>query len=196
MQQVVPLITCLGLLATFAGNYAATAIGRAHYEKNYTEIFDVGHILIPQVSIPPYIFMLMEYLWLPFLFMAAPPTAAAAAMHVTIRFSALLALRAIANVVTVLPKDDKCDSNTWTLRNFLAGACYDKIFSGHIVFALLVSFSLIAFRIWPVWAGCVYSLTMAILMLVNRGHYTVDLVVGAALAYLSWRSPLFPTAPS
>lgn len=183
----------LGVMATCIGNYAATVAGERHYEAGHKELYDVGHILLPQIPVSTPVFTIVEWAWVPFLLAARPSLAQAASFHVAIRFGALLALRAIANTVTVLPKDDSCKTTKWTLRNFLAGACYDKLFSGHLAYATLVGLAMVRFGMWPTWGGWLYGSIMATLMLFSRGHYTVDLVLGIALAYLTWTSSLFPS---
>lgn len=191
------LIACLGAIASCSGNYAATVAGKRHYDTREScshEIFDAGHVLFPQIRIPKALFMLLESLWLPFLFQVPWSVSKALAADIAVRLGALFALRAVTNVVTILPRDQECDaSKPWSLRNFIAGACYDKVFSGHLAFAMIISLAFVSYNVWPAWTGWLYSSVMAMLMVFSRGHYTVDLVLAAALAYLSWQHPVFKT---
>ena len=190
MDKIV-VATLLGTMASSVGNYAASRIGKHHYEKQSckTDVFDVGHHLVPQIEIPWYVYQ--AYTFLPFLLVVTTgPIAAKIAYGVSIHMVALLALRAITTVVTVLPKSGPCDSDEFSLEMLLTGQCYDKVFSGHTAFAVLVSLACVSYGVWPEWGGWLYSAGMALMLLVTRGHYTVDIVLGAAFAYLSWHCDL------
>lgn len=183
--------TILGTLASWAGNYGATRIGKNHYEQQTckTDVFDVGHLLVPQLDIPGYLYH--TYTFAPFVFAYMTGVATfSIAVAVTLRMVALSALRAITTVVTVLPKSEPCESEDFSLTALMTGQCYDKVFSGHTAFAILVSLAFVSSGIWPLWIGWMYSIGMALLLLFTRGHYTVDIVLGAAFAYLSWHCDL------
>jgi hypothetical protein len=188
----VSVAIALGTIASWVGNYTATHIGKNHYEKQSckTEIFDVGYKLVPQYDVPWYIHEGYSHVWIPVLMSLPWTLSTKIAFAVSIRFVALLALRAITNVVTVLPKSEPCDSDDLSFMVFFKGMCYDKVFSGHTAFAVLVSLAFVTYGIWPLWGGWLYSIGMAILLLITRGHYTVDIVLGAAFAYLSWHCNL------
>jgi hypothetical protein len=182
----------LGLLATWTGNYTASKIGREYYEKQdcKTDIFDVGYALVPQYDVPWYVYQGYTALWFPFLLTIPGPLALKISYAVSIRLIALLALRAITTVVTVLPKEETCDSSKFSFAMLFSGQCYDKVFSGHTALAVLVSLAFVSNGVWPVWGGWMYSIGMALMLLVTRGHYTIDIVLGAAFAYLSWHCDL------
>ena len=193
------VVQALGFGGSVLGNGVASFVGKRHYERLQTgecgqdkEIFDAGHAVIPQIDVNPILHTLVDLFWVPFLVFAGKSQALAVGGDVSIRFAALVALRTIANVVTILPKSDqKCKADTWTWRELVAGQCYDKLFSGHAAFAVLISLSMVSRGVWPSWLGWSYPSIMALVLLVSRGHYTVDIVLGVALAYLSWHSTLF-----
>jgi hypothetical protein len=181
------LALAVGLIATSAGNYAATQVGKDHYERQACkmEIFDIGYKMIPQFDIPWYMHEAYTCLWLPILFTLPDPLKFEITQAVSTRFIALLALRAITTVTTILPKQEPCNS-TFTWKTLVTGMCYDKVFSGHTALAVLVSLAFVSSGVWPAWVGWLYTSGMAALLLVTRGHYTVDIVLGAAFGYLSW----------
>lgn len=193
-KSLLTILSILGFVAAVVGNMTATLAGRKYYEEHqHGGIFDVGYLVVPQIHIPKYIFILTELAWIPFIFHVPNKMLGQILFAIMLRLSAIMSLRAIANSVTILPKDGACDSyEKWSLRNFLTGACYDKLFSGHMAYVSLVSLAFVSCGVWNPWMGWAYSGLMALLMLLSRGHYTVDLVIGAALAYLSWTSSIFP----
>lgn len=190
------VVTGLALGASMVGNAVASKIGRDHYENEPAcskdkEIFDAGHAVIPQIDVSPLVHTLVDSFWLPFLWFGATHATSAASMEVGIRFAAIMALRGITNVVTILPKHKSCDSERWTWREFFAGQCYDKLYSGHAALAVLISLAMVKHGLWPAWLGWGYTWTMVLVLLVSRGHYTIDIVLGVVLALLTWHSTLF-----
>ena len=176
-----------GFLSGVIGNYTATRIGRRHYEDRpcSVEVFDIGHQLLPQIAVPPLLLMGLTYAWVPFLSVAR---ASEILRSLSVQVAIVLALRAITTTVTVLPKSETCDSTGFGWSAVLNGACYDKVFSGHTAFAVLVSLALVNAGVWPVWGGAVYSALVALVLLVSRGHYTVDVVLGLAIGWLTWHA--------
>ena len=180
-----------GLAAASAGNYVSTRIGKKHYEhEGKSAMFDVGHLIVPQMNISPVVLFVAIVAWVPFLCALPFATATELLKKVGIRFVALLALRAITNTVTIFPKSDPACETPPVLSMLVNGACYDQVFSGHMVLVVLVSLAFVQYGVWPMWGGYIYSAGMALLLLLTRGHYSVDIVLGAALAYLSWTARL------
>jgi hypothetical protein len=186
----------LATVLSMASNMTASHLGAAHYENNKNqkpfEIFDLGHEILPQIKVSPIFDALTLLVWVPFVFMAPGDVAARVQMDLGYRWAFLFFLRAITTTVTILPKQKDCDASKWTWRELFApGACYDKIFSGHAATATLVSLALVKHGVWPAWAGWTYGGGISLLMLVSRGHYTVDVVLGVVLALLTWTSTIF-----
>ena len=89
----------------------------------------------------------------------------------------IIAIRAIATTLTILPKDKSCDDSKFTLKNFVLGQCYDKIFSGHFATTLLF-----ALMLWKTQGTSPWILGPALvghawLILATRSHYTIDVFV-------------------
>lgn len=180
---------------TVAANMTASHLGAAHYEKcersKSFEVFDLGHEILPQIKLSQLVDALSALMWVPFVYLAPGDVAQRIQVDIAARLAFLFFLRAITTTVTILPKRKDCDASQWTWRELLGGACYDKIFSGHAAVATLVSLALVKHGVWPAWAGWTYGGGISLLMLVSRGHYTVDVVLGIILALLTWTSTIF-----
>lgn len=107
-----------------------------------------------------------------------------------VKFGVLCVLRILTMMVTILPKSDKCyvyhEQHKLSLFNKLfGGSCYDKMFSGHFSFGLLLT--LLMFKFGYVSNPVVWTALNALhvmLLGVTRAHYTVDILVGAILTVL------------
>jgi hypothetical protein len=171
------IATVLATIAVWISNVVATRIISRRREP-----FDLGSAIAPQMNIPSYVHQLYGYLplmYLPFISSLASTISTAVAARMVL----LTALKAITTVVTIIPTQTPCEPEK---KNFLSGQCYEKVFSGYMAFAVLVSLACVRYGVWPGWGGWVYSMGMAGLLIVTRDHYTTDIVFGAALAYLSW----------
>ncbi len=181
MDPVLLYLVMSVTVAVWTGNYVATKVGQSD------TIVDVGHALIPQIRLSPLVKVGVTFAWLPFLVLANARMAIV--QRIGLRLLMLFALRAITNVVTILPKHEDCDTRfKWYM--LFNGGCYDKVFSGHSALAALVSLAFVAYGVWPAWAGWSYTASMVLMLLVSRGHYTVDIVLGLALAFMAWSMPL------
>ena len=188
-------LTTLATLGSLSGNYIATRIGEKHYEDSKVfDVFDVGYALVPQLNIPPIVMTLYSLAWVPALL--SNPMASRVAVELGLRYVGIFALRTITTVVTVLPKDKSCDSSKLTWYEILNGACYDKVFSGHSAIAVLLSMTMVSIGAWSAWTGRLYTLGMALLLLVSRGHYTVDIVLGLAIGWLAFNVDMSVVAQS
>jgi hypothetical protein len=182
---------------TVASNMTASKLGVDHYEAHKKhpdrslEVFDLGHMILPQMKTSTLIDVLSGYAWIPFLLAAPEDVAAAVQSDIGMRLAFMFIVRSVTTLVTILPKNKDCDSSKWTWHELLGGACYDKIFSGHTAIATLVSLAFVKHGIWSVAVGWMYALGIAFLVLVSRGHYTVDVVLGGVLAVLTWSSTIF-----
>ena len=186
-------LSILGMLLVVIGNFLATQWGHAHYkdqDQQQLKIFDLGHALIPQVHIPEVLMNMYTGLWIPFLWMIPPSEAMKISVETGTIYIAMMVVRALTTVVTILPKsDDTCDATQSNWYSLLDG-CYDKVFSGHTLLAALISLSFVSHGIWPVWGGWLYTAGMVLMLLFSRGHYTVDIVLGLVMAWLGWNSTL------
>lgn len=87
----------------------------------------------------------------------------------------ILLLRSISIQLTVLPKDPNCKISP----NNLLGGCYDKIFSGHFSSVLLLTLIYLKHNIISLPMALILNILNATIILLTRGHYTIDIFVAA-----------------
>lgn len=88
-------------------------------------------------------------------------------------------IRDITINVTILPKDKFCDnSKIHNLLYSFTGGCYDKIFSGHFAFILLLSLLYNSYNVIKNIPFLVlWNVLNAFIILMIRSHYTIDIIV-------------------
>lgn len=175
------ILTIVVILLSFLTNY----LGKTFYDerikqgKTIPKVYDVGARYLPDLSSDKYLNHYDDLLVMvmPFLF-------GGSVVYETFMFLPLiLLLRAVFNLLTILPKDKQCDDTKYTLKNYLLGQCYDKIFSGHFSTTLLVLLILLKQQRIDLPHLIAFSTMHAFLILSLRRHYTVDIAV-AILATL------------
>jgi len=99
------------------------------------------------------------------------------------KFLIILLVRALTIVSTILPKHEKCDDNlNW--YDYIRGQCYDKVFSGHISFVLLLCLIMLREKILSVPTFFAILTTQFASIILTRSHYTVDVILGIVITYL------------
>ena len=85
-------------------------------------------------------------------------------------------IRAFTTIATILPKHKICNEKI-NIRSLLLGGCYDKIFSGHTSFTLLLTLLYYREHIinLPLLIGI--NATNIPAILATRSHYTVDVLL-------------------
>ncbi len=178
------LFYILGLIVfVMSAQWFIETMGEHHYEiQQATDIFDIAHKYLPDLH---------DYQWiiniLPaalFVWILALSDGAMVLRDTLLMYLIVLMIRALTAATTILPKHEKCQVGAKFWNLFQGGGCYDKIFSGHMALVVLLLLNL-ASRGYltqrSVWAlGGVEALTI----LLTRGHYTVDVVLGTVIAYL------------
>ena len=95
-------------------------------------------------------------------------------------------IRDITINLTILPKHKDCSlKNHSEIYKHIAGACYDKIFSGHFAFVFLLSsiyynnsvITNLPFLI-------IWNLINAVLIISVRSHYTIDIWVAFLVCFI------------
>jgi hypothetical protein len=172
----------LFICVIFGGQWLIESLGEHHYEtQQETGIYDVAHRYLPDlhqyqfiINIIP-IALLIYTLWQPLGLGVLRDTF----------FMALLVLfiRTLTASSTILPKHEACKVDRGFLT-FLNGGCYDKLFSGHIAFVTLLTLNLMRVGSLTTTQFWVISAVNALLMLITRGHYTADVILGFLIAYL------------
>lgn len=186
IQSIAPFFT-VAFLATFAGNYASNKIGQRHYDMDENkDIFDFGHILLPRWRVRPFEILLLESLPLLSVFIRGVGPVLDALPDFMYVFGWVLLLRILTTVSTILPRDDECDADHFGIKQVIGGFCFDKIFSGHTAFSVVVAMTMVKHGIWSPGLAWIYPLWMGLYLLLTRGHYTVDVLLGAIIAFLTF----------
>lgn len=162
------------IITVILSNYLSHKIGSEYYKSNSkNKIHDLLQDLLPDlhnyhfvidilcilVMIPAF-FYFNERLIVEFLS----------------KFLIIMFIRAFTIISTVLPKYENCDE-TFTTRSFFLGGCYDKIFSGHTSFILLLT--LMYWRENIINLGALFSINLLNILAIisTRSHYTVDVLM-------------------
>ena len=104
-------------------------------------------------------------------------------------FSVLLLLRCLTTVVTIFPRSNaKCLQQKGDIDSPLkafSGTCYDKLFSGHTAFIMLLALIFAKHKLLPVPNVVLWAVTAAwgTAIIMTRAHYTVDVIISALLTY-------------
>ena len=105
-------------------------------------------------------------------------------------FLVVLVLRYIINVITILPKDKYCDDENLTINNYIFGHCYDKIFSGHFAISVLLGYIMYNAGIVSLNTVILFNIINALIILLLRYHYTVDLVVAYLIVTILYQNQI------
>lgn len=175
----------VAVVATFLGNYASNRIGQYHYDRdNNTTIFDFGHMALPRWRVREYEIMLLEAAPLLSVFVKGVAPVVKALPDFMLVFGWVLILRVLTSVATILPRDDECDADRFSLRQVITGFCFDKLFSGHTAISVVIAMVMVKHGIWSANVAWIYPAWMAVYLLLTRAHYTSDVLLGAIIAYL------------
>ena len=170
------------LCVIFGAQWLVETLGARHYEEDgKTHIYDVAHRYLPDLHKYEYIInivpvaLLVYTLW--------QPEALTILQETLLMTLLVLFIRALTAASTILPKHEACQVEIgWT--TFLNGGCYDKLFSGHIAFVTLLALNLLRAGGLNQVQFWILSVANAVLMLMTRGHYTADVILGFLIAYL------------
>lgn len=96
-------------------------------------------------------------------------------------FSVIIGMRIITSTITDIPSSNpECDAinKELSLKNYLLGHCFDKIFSGHTALTLSLilvaqKFNLLTINI-TIFMYILQILYAYFFMICTRGHYSVD----------------------
>ena len=164
--------------------YGADTLGQLHYEiEGNTKVFDLAHRYLPDLHDRQWIINIIPVAL--FAFAYFQPKGLSVLQATFFMLLVVLAIRGLTIVSTVLPKHEECTvtgNSFWNI--FKGGGCYDKIFSGHTAFVALISLNLMKFGYMSGPLFWIVNLLNAALILLTRGHYTVDVILGFVISYL------------
>lgn len=107
-----------------------------------------------------------------------------------LKFCIIVFLRSLTIIVTILPKNTS-NVNTSKPKKYgkltlfdkmVSGGCYDKMFSGHFAFGLLLSllifkYNIVSVNILNVISFVLINIFHLMILSVTRSHYTMDMIV-------------------
>lgn len=172
-------------------SYNVYYMGNGFYEsriknnKTKPKVFDIAYKYLPDLSDYKYLEYFIDILVAVPVILIFFFAKAEIYKQFSISFLLIHLLRSIFIHSTILPKTkDYVHNETYNLYNIIFGHCYDKIFSGHFATTIISSFFLFKSGIITNQLGLVlYNLILALALLLNRAHYTIDLLVAILASY-------------
>ena len=155
-------------------NYAVLKLGSNYYKnKGEIELFDIFHSILPDLHSYHFITDLIGIACIISLFFLSTEKLTT---EFIAKFTIIMFIRAFTTIATILPKHKICNE-TIGIRSLLVGGCYDKIFSGHTSFTLLLTLLYYREHIinLPLLLGI--NATNIFAILATRSHYTVDILL-------------------
>jgi len=171
MYEIVYFIIILVII--FGSNYAVLKLGSNYYKDSGYELFDITHYILPDLHSYHYI---TDFIGLGVLISLYFLSNETLTTEFLAKFTIIMFIRAFTTIATILPKHKICNE-TITTRSLLLGGCYDKIFSGHTSFTLLLTLLYYRENIinLPLLLGI--NATNILAILATRSHYTVDVLL-------------------
>jgi hypothetical protein len=107
-----------------------------------------------------------------------------------VKFMILIVLRAFTIISTILPRNSKIKvklnkkTDVWSLlyHRTIGGGCYDKIYSGHAAFGLLLTLLLFKYNflesnVFNITLYSILNIIHFLMITITRAHFTVDVIV-------------------
>lgn len=164
------------------------------YHKDTNKVHDLSHNILPSVKINPKLNYFYDmYTALP-IFILIGLGLLKAKLNVIFQYYILLGIiyfiRPFFYCLTVLPDPSgKCDgkkeyNKSHPFYENMYGTCRDLIFSGHIASSYLAwKFLIDYFSISPVY-GILHQVSVILLMMCQRKHYSIDVLIAFLVTYL------------
>lgn len=183
IETIVYLLFILALIQF--STYFTNWFGKQYYEKELrvNQIFDLFHEYTPDLHEYELIINIIPFFLLACLVFCGLNLASL--KEFAWKLLLIYILRALTVIITILPKHEKCDYNvkTFSMSMFIGG-CYDKVFSGHMALTFLAT--LIYYREKIISTSTFVGLNVieAILILITRAHYSLDVLLAVLITYL------------
>ena len=162
------------ILVILISNYATLKIGSYHYKNlDKCTLFDIFHKILPDLYDYHYLVDLIGLCGLVSLFFVSNESLT---IEFISKFTIIMFIRAFTIVSTILPKHEVC-KDTFDIRSYFLGGCYDKIFSGHTSFMLLLTLLYYREHIINEFSLIGINAINILLILATRSHYTVDILL-------------------
>ena len=172
MYEIIYLLAILSVI--FISNYAVLKLGSNYYtDGKEVELFDISHLILPDLHSIHYITDIIALCGIISIYFLSNDNLITEFLA---KFLIIMLIRAFTTISTILPKHKICNDKINT-RSLLLGGCYDKIFSGHTSFTLLLTLLYYREHIinLPVLLGV--NITNILAILATRSHYTVDVLL-------------------
>jgi hypothetical protein len=163
-----------------------TARNHYHGSSSDADLFDLGHRLLPDLHRCGW--WLNSLLPVGLLVVCALSPDRGSIYKQALRYLCPLILaRMVTSLLTIPPpikRDHTCRTDHPTLLHYVEGHCFDFMFSGHTAVTVALSVALLGPRSVFTWVAV---LTQMVILLLTRAHYTIDVVVSAAVACMFFR---------
>ena len=171
MYDIVYLLIILVII--FFSNYAVLKLGSSYYKNEEIELFDIFHSILPDLHAYHYIVDFIGLAAIISLFFISNQNLITEFLA---KFTIIMFIRAFTTIATILPKHKICNEKI-NIRSLLLGGCYDKIFSGHTSFTLLLT--LLYYREHIIHLPLLIGINAVniLAIIATRSHYTVDVLL-------------------
>jgi hypothetical protein len=167
----------------FLSNYLVEMLGRWHFNRiDNKEPFDILHTILPEINDCKWIVNAIPFGLILFIFMQ--PSSIQIMKEALLYYIMVLVIRALTTLSTILPKHERCVEPDFLQLFVGCGGCYDKIFSGHMSFVTIFTLVLLGHKNISLPAFISLNVIQAMLILLARTHYTVDVILGFVISYL------------
>jgi hypothetical protein len=168
----------------FASNYFTNLIGDKFYKNENIKLYDASHILLPDLHDYRGIYDTLFYLFMISILLLSNKGKIEFIRELIIIYF----IRSITIIFTILPKHDKCE-HTPDILTYISGGCFDKVFSGHTTFVMLLTFFLMRenFINLPMVIGINVANIIGILAI--RSHYSVDVLLAGIITFFVYKWP-------
>lgn len=167
------ILFILVILCILVSNYLTLKIGNNHYQTKDCELFDIFHKILPDLYQYHYLLDFIGLFGFLSIFYILNETTM---IEFFAKFVIIMFIRAFTIISTILPKHQVCNDN-FDIRSYFLGGCYDKIFSGHTSFLLLLTLIYYREHFIDGFALIGLNLVNILLILSTRSHYTVDILL-------------------
>lgn len=106
----------------------------------------------------------------------------------------IVVIRSLFTSVTIFPAtrengpNDQTQKTKFSFLNYFIGDNYDRMFSGHISFAVVLSYLAIKLNLVSLPLIIIANLIHAFIIVVTRSHYTIDVLNSGLITFLLTKS--------
>lgn len=179
------IVILIFIIIQLALVYTVYINGKVFYEKYKNnnikhKVYDIGHKYLPNFSKIKNIEAITN------LFLFAPLILE---QNIIIDYFLymipIFLFRLLTTNATILPKATNCDDSNFEVLNFLNGHCYDKLFSGHMASASIITMLLYK-KNYNKNFLILYNSLIFFILISSRQHYTADVLFGLYVGYTAY----------